>query len=306
MTDTENSTQNPSADGADAPVTAEVTQAPQTDVVDPAPAAESGPDAQTTPAPDTADGTVADVASSDGSASAAGESAVNSDEPEVAGDGEQDEGRPDAAEAPPRPAPVADEVLRASVDVARAALLDVTPESTIGAVVGHAAEDDHVLSLFFESTLAGYPGWHWTVTLARVGDDGEPTILETELMPGENALLAPDWVPWSERLADYQASQEVAESEARALAEAAALLDEGDDDEEDDDDEFSILHAGDVDGVDVDEIDENDSDDDESDDDDDDDQSDDDDDDEDDDDESDDDDDDDEDEYGDKGAERSY
>ena len=25
-------------------------------------------------------------------------------------------------------------------------------------------------------------------------------MLETELMPGDGALLAPDWVPWSERL----------------------------------------------------------------------------------------------------------
>ncbi|MET4638835.1 DUF3027 domain-containing protein [Mycetocola sp. 2940] len=158
-----------------------------------------------------------------------------------------------------RPAPVADQVLLASVDVARAALLEVTPADTIGEPVGHVAEEDHVLSLFFDSKLRGYPGWRWTVTLSRVGDDETPSVLETELMPGENALLAPEWVPWSERLADYQAGQEVAENEARALAEAAAVLDDSDDDDEDD--VFSILHAGDVDGVDVDEIDEDASDD---------------------------------------------
>ncbi|WP_411720724.1 DUF3027 domain-containing protein, partial [Mycetocola sp.] len=155
--------------------------------------------------------------------------------------------------AVPRPAPVADEVLLASADLARAALLEVTPAETIGDPVGHVAEDDHVLSLFFDSKLRGYPGWHWTVTLSRVGDEETVTVLETELMPGDNALLAPEWVPWSERLADYQAGQEVAENEARALAEAAAVLDDSDDDD-DDEDVFSILHAGDVDGVDVDEI----------------------------------------------------
>ncbi|HEV7849480.1 MAG TPA: DUF3027 domain-containing protein [Mycetocola sp.] len=206
-----------------------------------------------------------------------------------------------------RPAPVADEVLLASVDLARAALLEVTPADTVGDPVGHVAEDDHVLSLFFDSKLRGYPGWHWTVTLSRVGDAETVTVLETELMPGENALLAPEWVPWSERLADYQAGQEVAENEARALAEAAAVLDDSDDeDAEDDEDVFSILHAGDVDGVDVDEIDQDpgetddDDDDDESDDDDDDDES--------DDDESDDDDEDDEDddESGSEGLDRSY
>jgi hypothetical protein len=194
-----------------------------------------------------------------------------------------------------RPAPVDDEVLLASVDLARAALLDVTPAETVGEPVGHVAEDDHVLSLFFDSKLRGYPGWHWTVTLSRVADENTVTVLETELMPGENALLAPEWVPWSERLADYQAGQEVAENEARALAEAAAVLDDSDDeDDEDDDDVFSILHAGDVDGVDVDEIDEDSDEADDESDDDDDDSDDDDDDDDDDGDESDDDDDDDE------------
>ena len=209
----------------------------------------------------------------------------------------------------PKPAPIADETLLAAVDVARDALLKVTPASSIGEPTGHIVEDDHVLSLLFATTLPGYPGWNWTVTLARVAD-GAPMVLETELMPGENALLAPEWVPWSERLADYRATQEAAEAESRALAEAAAELD----DEEDDEDEgYSILHAGDLDGVDVDEIDQSDgsdedaSDEDESDDDesdDDDDESD------DDDDESDDDDDDesedDDDESDDDEAERSY
>jgi hypothetical protein len=152
----------------------------------------------------------------------------------------------------PKPAPIADEVLLAAVDVARAALLEVTPSSSIGEPMGHIVEDDHVLSLLFATTLPGYPGWNWTVTLARV-EDGAPMILETELMPGEKALLAPEWVPWSERLADYRASQEAAEAESRALAEAAAELE--DDEDEDDDEGFSILHAGDLDGVDVDEID---------------------------------------------------
>ena len=156
----------------------------------------------------------------------------------------------------PKPAPIADDVLLAAVDVARDALLKITPASSVGEPAGHIVEDDHVLSLLFATTLPGYPGWNWTVTLARV-EDGAPMVLETELMPGENALLAPDWVPWSERLADYRAAQEAAEVESRALLEAAAELDDEDDDE-DDDEGYSILHAGDLDGVDVDEIDESD------------------------------------------------
>ncbi len=116
-----------------------------------------------------------------------------------------------------RAAPTADEVLLASVDLARGALLEVTPAETVGSMIGHVVEAEQVLTLHFASDLAGYPGWHWSVTVARV-EGGEPTVLETELMPGESALLAPEWVPWSERLADYRAAQEAAAAAAEAAA----------------------------------------------------------------------------------------
>jgi len=140
---------------------------------------------------------------------------------------------------------VADEVLLASVDMARRALLEVTPPETVGSVVGHVAEGEHVLTLHFAADLAGYPGWHWSATIARV-DDGEPTVLETELMPGESALLAPEWVPWSERLADYRAAQDVIAAAAREAAEAEGsaddeLLDGDDFDDEDLDDDDEIV-----------------------------------------------------------------
>jgi hypothetical protein len=128
------------------------------------------------------------------------------------------------------PPAVADAVLLDSVDLARRALLEVTPAETVGSVVGHLVEGEHVLTLLFASDLAGYPGWRWSVTIARV-DDGEPTVLETELMPGDSALLAPEWVPWSERLADYRAAQEAA---AAAATEAGGDT-EGDEDGTDDD-----------------------------------------------------------------------
>lgn len=124
---------------------------------------------------------------------------------------------------------VADEVLLASVDLARRALLEVTAPETVGSVVGHLVEGEHVLTLLFASDLSGYPGWRWSVTLSRVDADAEPTVLETELMPGETALLAPEWVPWSERLADYRAAQE---------AIAAAAGESADDDADPDDDEL--------------------------------------------------------------------
>ncbi|MBB5639736.1 DUF3027 domain-containing protein [Cryobacterium roopkundense] len=118
--------------------------------------------------------------------------------------------------------PVVDEVLLAAVDVARAALEEITPADSIGRLLGHIVEGERVVSLLFDCTLPGYPGWQWTVTLARTDENAEPTVLETELMPGEYALTAPDWVPWSDRLMDGEGDDE---------------SDDDSDDESDDDDE---------------------------------------------------------------------
>ena len=131
------------------------------------------------------------------------------------------------------------------------ALLEVTQPSTVGDFVSETDEGDYVVSYRFETTMSGYPGWNWTVAVAHLPDE-EPTIVESELLPAEGALLAPDWVPWSERMDDYRAAQ-------LALGEVTADSDEDDEDEDDEDDddedEFGSdnLHAGDLDGVDIDE-----------------------------------------------------
>ncbi|WP_022889917.1 DUF3027 domain-containing protein [Agromyces italicus] len=172
--------------------------------------------------------------------------------------------------------PVADEVLLASVDLARRALLEVTAPETVGSVIGHIVEGEHVVSLLFAADLAGYPGWRWSVTIARV-DDAAATVLETELMPGDQALLAPEWVPWSERLAEYRAAQQAAAELAAASdgdeAEASGIDDEHDDDDDladededddlddededsdDDDDDDGLERDDDFDGIDIDALD---------------------------------------------------
>jgi hypothetical protein len=112
--------------------------------------------------------------------------------------------------------------------VARDALLEITAESTVGELISETVADDGVVTMLFAATMAGYPGWHWTVSVAELSGE-EPTVLEAELLPGDGALLAPDWVPWSERLEDYK--------EAQAVAAAAAGVDELDDDSDDDSDD---------------------------------------------------------------------
>ena len=168
------------------------------------------------------------------------------------------------------PALVADDRLLAAHDLALSALREITPAATIGEPAGYTVEADGVVSLRFATTMEGYPGWFWTVSLAVV-DDAEPTVLEAELLPGEGALLAPEWVPWAVRLAEYQAAQAALAAERGVEAEDAEGVDDDESDEELDDDDLDdvddldaadfdddgspILHAGDVDGVDIDVLD---------------------------------------------------
>jgi Protein of unknown function (DUF3027) len=53
---------------------------------------------------------------------------------------------------------------------------------------------------FFDCELPGYRGWRWAVTVARVSRSKHVTVCETALLPGDEALLAPTWIPWHERL----------------------------------------------------------------------------------------------------------
>jgi hypothetical protein len=103
----------------------------------------------------------------------------------------------------------ADEVLSAAVERARSAAAETAGDPALvgdhrGVVVEDAVPDPErlgaVLTHVFDSRLPGYGGWHWAVTLARVpGEDGV-TVDEVVLLPGDDALLAPAWVPWHERL----------------------------------------------------------------------------------------------------------
>jgi Protein of unknown function (DUF3027) len=139
------------------------------------------------------------------------------------------------------------------------ALLEVQAPATVGDFVSETDQGDSVVSYRFETRMAGYPGWNWTIAIAHLPGE-EPTVVESELLPAEGALLAPDWVPWSDRMDDYRAAQ-------TALGEAALESDDDDEsdedddesDDEDDDDEDVFgsdnLHGGDLDGVDIDEID---------------------------------------------------
>jgi DUF3027 family protein len=92
-----------------------------------------------------------------------------------------------------------DSVLAAAVAQARAAAADVGGES-IGEHLGVAAQEARIVTHAFAASLPGYSGWYWSVTLARAPRMKSATVDEVVLLPGADALLAPAWVPWHERL----------------------------------------------------------------------------------------------------------
>jgi hypothetical protein len=110
-----------------------------------------------------------------------------------------------AAPARPRRATTArsskETVLFAAVDQARTAAEEVAESpSDVGEHLGAVVDGERLVSHRFAAAMKGYHGWYWVVTLARVPRGRSATVCEVELLPGDGALLAPEWLPWSERL----------------------------------------------------------------------------------------------------------
>lgn len=96
---------------------------------------------------------------------------------------------------------IPDAVLAEAVDVARAAAQEVAGRaSDVGEHLEAGAEGERLVTHSFECRTRGYLGWYWSVTLARAPRSRTATVCEAVLLPGADALLAPEWVPWSERL----------------------------------------------------------------------------------------------------------
>ncbi|MFF2653966.1 DUF3027 domain-containing protein [Streptomyces sp. NPDC058045] len=93
-----------------------------------------------------------------------------------------------------------DRLCAEAVDLARAAAEETAAPSVVGEHVGVVAEGDRVVTHLFECREPGYRGWHWAVTVARASRAKVVTLDESVLLPGAEAVLAPEWVPWSERL----------------------------------------------------------------------------------------------------------
>ncbi|MFI6285894.1 DUF3027 domain-containing protein [Streptomyces sp. NPDC051018] len=93
-----------------------------------------------------------------------------------------------------------DRLCAEAVDLARAAAEEAAAPGVVGEHVSLVSEGDRVVTHFFECKEPGYRGWRWAVTVTRASRAKIVTLDETVLLPGPDALLAPEWVPWSERL----------------------------------------------------------------------------------------------------------
>ncbi|MET7513277.1 DUF3027 domain-containing protein [Streptomyces sp. NPDC005480] len=93
-----------------------------------------------------------------------------------------------------------DRLCAEAVGLARTAAEEAAAPGVVGEHVDVVVEGDRVVTHLFECKEFGYRGWRWAVTVARASRAKVVTLDETVLLPGPDALLAPEWVPWSERL----------------------------------------------------------------------------------------------------------
>lgn len=96
---------------------------------------------------------------------------------------------------------VLDATCAAAVETARAAARDaaMSPD-LVGEHLEVLAESDRVATHAFACLDLAYRGWRWSVTVARASRARQVTVSEATLLPGPDAVVAPAWVPWEERV----------------------------------------------------------------------------------------------------------
>ncbi|WP_458779464.1 DUF3027 domain-containing protein [Arthrobacter sp. D3-16] len=123
-----------------------------------------------------------------------------------------------------------DAFLAAAVDTARTAIEGITAASDIGEHLAAKTEGDRLVTHLFECRLPGYAGWQWFAVLTRNSRSKVVTVNELGLLPSEESILAPEWVPWAERVRpedEQEQEQESGRGEDRAHEPEAATPDAG-------------------------------------------------------------------------------
>ncbi|MCG5219901.1 DUF3027 domain-containing protein [Streptosporangium sp. KLBMP 9127] len=98
-----------------------------------------------------------------------------------------------------RTAPV-DQACAAAIEPARAAAQEIARPGEVGEHLGYESEGDRIGTHYFACLDRAYRNWRWAITVTRASRARNVTVSETVLLPGVGSLLAPQWLPWSERL----------------------------------------------------------------------------------------------------------
>ncbi|WP_241655570.1 DUF3027 domain-containing protein [Actinomyces oricola] len=88
----------------------------------------------------------------------------------------------------------------AAIALAQRTLEQVTAPGAVADHVAARTAGERLITHLFDCAMPGYRGWRWAVTLTRPPRGRTATVCEMELLPGEDALLAPAWIPWADRL----------------------------------------------------------------------------------------------------------
>ncbi len=96
--------------------------------------------------------------------------------------------------------PEPDQACADAIDLARAAAEQDAGPGQVGDHVGLQVETDRVVTHLFTCLNPAYVGWRWAVTVTRASRARVVTVDENVLLPGPDSLLAPPWVPWTERV----------------------------------------------------------------------------------------------------------
>lgn len=94
----------------------------------------------------------------------------------------------------------ADAICVAAIEDARAAAVADAGAGQVGEHLGQVVEGERLVTHFFASSHPGYVGWRWAVTVTRASRAKAVTVDEVVMLPGDEAVVAPEWVPWSDRV----------------------------------------------------------------------------------------------------------
>lgn len=93
-----------------------------------------------------------------------------------------------------------DEACAQAVELARAAAQAIAMAGQVGPHRGIEVDGDRVVTHLFDCQDPAYTGWRWAITVARASRAKLVTVSEGVLLPGPDSLLAPDWIPWRDRV----------------------------------------------------------------------------------------------------------